>query len=72
MQTSSHSRDDMKTFWKKNREDVVGGSSIVFTRKTPVDETFIRKSTNLFKSIVAIEASQLYTYSMCQHMSTGL
>ena len=27
--------------------DVVGGPSIVFTRKSVVDETFIRKSTNL-------------------------
>ena len=32
---------------EKNREDVVGGPSIVFTRKAVVDETFIRKSTNV-------------------------
>ena len=54
------------------REDIVGGPFIVFTRKAVVDETFIRKSTNLNKSIVGIDASQLYTYSMCQPMMTSL
>ena len=57
---------------EKIREDVVGGPSIVFTRKAVVDETFIRKSTNLCKSIVGIDASKLYPYSMCQPMPTGL
>ena len=57
---------------EKIREYVVGGSSIVFTRKVVVDETFIRKSTNLCKSIVGIDACQLYPYSMCQAMPTGL
>ena len=54
------------------RDDVVGGPSIVFTRKVVVDETFIPKSTNICKSIVGIDASQLYPYSMCQPMPTGL
>ena len=57
---------------EKIREDVVGGPSIVFTRKAFVDETFIRKSTNICKSIVGIDASQLYPYSMCQPVPTGL
>ena len=61
-----------KDLLEKFREDVVGGPSIVFTRKAVVDETFIRKSTNLCKSIVGIDASQLYTYSMCQPMPTDL
>ena len=56
----------------KIREDVVGGPSIVFTRKAVVDETFIRKSANKCKSIVGIDASQLYPYSMCQPMPNGL
>ena len=56
----------------KIREDVVGGPFIVFTRKAVVGETFIRKSTNVCKSIVGIDASQLYPYSMCQPMPTGL
>ena len=47
---------------EKIREDVVGGPSIVFTRKAVVDETFIRKSTNVSKSIVGNDASQLYPY----------
>ena len=50
---------------------MVGGLSIDFTRKAVVDETFIRKSSNLYKSIVGIDASQLYPYSMCQPMPTG-
>ena len=43
---------------EKTREDVVGGPSIVFTRKAVVDENFIRTSTNLCKSIVCIDATQ--------------
>ena len=61
-----------KYLLEKTREDVVGVPSIVFTRKAVVDETFIRKSTNLCKSIVGIGASQLYPYSMCQPMPTGI
>ena len=57
---------------QKIREDMVGGPSIVFTRKAVVDETFIRNSGNFCKSIVGIDASQLYPYSMCQPMPTGL
>ena len=44
---------------EKIREDVVGGPSVVFARTTVVDETFFRKSTNLFKSIVGIDPSHL-------------
>ena len=57
---------------EKIRYDVVGGPSIVFTRKAVVDETFIRKSTNICKSIVGIDAIQLYPYSICQPMPTSL
>ena len=57
---------------EKIRDDVVGGPSIVFTRKAVVDETFIPKSTNICISIVGIDASQLYHYPMCQPMPTGL
>ena len=61
-----------KDLLEKIREDMVGGPSIVFTRKAVVDETFIRISSNLCKSIVGIDASQLYPYSMRQPMPTGL
>ena len=61
-----------KDLLEKIREDVIGGPSIIFTRKAVVDETFIRKSKNLCKSIVGIDASRLYPYSMCQTMLTGL
>ena len=57
---------------EKRQEDVVGGTSILFTRKAVVDETFIRKSANICKSFVGIDASQLYPDSMCQLMPTGL
>ena len=61
-----------KDLLQKIREDMVGGPSIVFTPKAVVDETFIRNSGNICKSIVGIDASQLYPYSMCQPMPTGL
>ena len=61
-----------KDLLHKIREDIVGGPPIVFTRKAMVDETFIRNSGNICKSIVGIDASQLYPYSMCQPMPTGL
>ena len=61
-----------KDLLEKIREDMVGGPSIVFIRKAVVDQTFFRKSTNLCKSIVGIDASQLYPYSMIQPMPTGL
>ena len=61
-----------KDLLEKTPEDKAGGPSIVFTRKAVVDETFIRKSANLCKSIVGIDASQLYPHSMCQPMPTGL
>ena len=61
-----------KDLLEKIREDLVGGPNFAFTRKAVVDETFIRKSSNLCKSIVGIYASQLCPYSMCQPMPTGL
>ena len=61
-----------KDLLQKIRDDMVSGPSIVFTRKALVDETFIRNSKNDCKSIVGIDASQLYPYSMCQPMPTGL
>ena len=64
--------DTDKDLLQKIREDMVGGTSIVFTRKAVVDETFIRNSGIICKSIVGIDASQLYPYSMCQPMPTGL
>ena len=64
--------DSNKDLLEKIPEDMVGGNSLVFTRKAVVDETFILKSTNVCKSIVGIDASQLYPYSMGQPMPTGL
>ena len=57
---------------EKIREDVTGGSSNVFTRKAVANESFFLKSKQLCKSTVGIDGSQLYPYSMCQDMPTGL
>ena len=57
---------------QKIREDMVGGASIVFTREAVVDETFIRNPRKNCKSFVGIDANQLYPYSKCQPMPTGL
>ena len=51
---------------------MTGGPSIVFTRKAIVDQTYIRNTENICKSIVGIGAIQLYPFSMCQEMPTGL
>ena len=61
-----------KDLCEKIRENMTGGTSIVFTRKAVVDEIYIRNSSNNCKSIVGIDASQLYPFSMCQDMPTGL
>ena len=61
-----------KDLLQKIREDMVGGPSIVFTRKARVDETFLRSSRKNYISFVSIDASQLYPFSMCQIMPTGL
>ena len=53
---------------EKVRKDMLSVPSVVFTRKAVVDETFIRESSNLCKSIVGNDTSQLYPYSMCQPM----
>ena len=51
---------------------MVGGPSIVFTCKAVVNKTFNRKSTKLCKPNVGIDARQLYPYSICQPVPTGL
>ena len=61
-----------KGLHEKIRSEMTGGPSIVFTRKAVVDKTFIRRSNNICKAIVGIDASQLYPFSMCQAMPTGL
>ena len=61
-----------KDWLKKICENMVGGPCIFFLRKAVVDETIIHKSTILCKLIVGIDASQLFSYSICQPMLTGL
>ena len=57
---------------EKILENMVGGPTIAFTGKAVVDEIFVRKSSNFCKSIVGIDANQLYPYSVCQPMPRGL
>ena len=63
--------DGDKDWLSKVREDVPAGPSLVFTRKTDVDETHISKSTKICKSVIGLDASQFYPYSRCQSMPTG-
>ena len=61
-----------KDLHDKIREDMTGGPSILFTRKAVVDQTYIRNTENICKSIMGIDSSQLYPFSMCQEVPTGL
>ena len=61
-----------KNLCEKIRKDMTGGPSIVFTQKAVVDQTYFRNSSNICKTIVGIDASQLYPFSVCQEMPTGL
>ena len=58
--------------FQKIRGGVVGGASIVFTLKAIVYENFTRKSAKVCKSILGIDASQLYPYSLCQPIPSRL
>ena len=51
---------------------MTGGPSIAFARKAVVDEILIRNSSNVCKSIVGMDASQVYPFSKCQDKPTGL
>ena len=51
---------------------MLGGPSKVFTRKAVVDKTHLYKFTNVCNSINGIDASQHYSYSMCEPMRTEL
>ena len=61
-----------KDLHEKIRNELTGGPSIVFTRKGAVNKTFIGRSNNIFRAIVGIDASQLYPFSVCKAMPTGL
>ena len=71
-ETSYSFSESDRDLCEKIREDMTGGPYIVFTRKAVVDKTVIRDSSKVCKLIVGIDASQLYPYSMCQDMPTGL
>ena len=60
-----------KDFCEKITDGMTGDPSIVFTRKALVDQTYIRNSSNVCKTIVGNDAIQLYPFSICQEMPTG-
>ena len=64
--------DSDKDLLEKKRDVMVGGPSIIFTRKAVVGATLLRRSTNWCKSIVGIDTSQLYPFSMYQAMPSSL
>ena len=72
MSSFTRSRKETRICFEKIGEDMVGGPSIVFTRKTVVGQTRTRSSSNTCKSIVGIDASHIYSFAMCQPMPTGL
>ena len=54
----------------KTREHMTGGPSIFCRRKADVVQSCIRNSSNVCKTIVRIDASQLHHFSMCQEIPT--
>ena len=64
--------EDDRDFCEKTREVMTGWTSLEYNRKAVLDDFFIGDSPNTCKSIVGNDASQLYPFSMCEDMSTGL
>ena len=64
--------ESYKDLHEKIREDLTGGPFNVLSRKAVVEQTYITNSGNICKSIVDIDASQLYPFSVCQQMPTGV
>ena len=50
---------------------MTGGPSTVFTRNAVVEQTYVRNSSDVCKTVVGVDASQIYAFSMCQEMPTG-
>ena len=47
-------------------------TSVFTSQQTVVDQIYIRNSENICKTIVSIDARQIYSFSMSQEMPTGL
>ena len=63
---------ERKIFWRKFEKMLLMVHLPFLHVKAVVGETLFGNSTNNCQSIDAIDASQLYSYSMCQPMPTGL
>ena len=77
LQKSTHeksirSRKDKKFFSEKNDKMLLVVYLSFSQEKQLLMKQIFRKSTNLCKFSVGIASSQLYPYSMCQPMPTGL
>ena len=64
--------EEEKKFDDYIREWLTGGPSIIFTRYAKVGSSRIKNSSNICKTIVGIDASQLYPFSMMKDMPTGV
>ena len=67
--TFIRSSKQIKAFCRKSRKT---WWSTGFTRKAVVDNIFVQELTSLNTSIVAVDAGQLYPYTTCELMQTGL
>ena len=61
-----------KSFDDYIREWLTGGLSIIFTRCAKVGSSRIKNRSIMCKTIVGIDASQLYPFSMMKDMPTGV
>ena len=60
-----------RTYGEYIRKRLTGGPSIIFTRYAKVGVTSIKNSSNIYKAIVGIDASQLYPFAMTKELLTG-
>jgi hypothetical protein len=55
----------------KLKNNISGGASVVYTRHHEVDETYIRGTENLCKSVIGFDANALYLWCLAQDMPCG-
>ena len=61
-----------KSFEDYVREWLTGGPSIIFSSFAKVGGSRTKESSKMCKTIVGIDASQLYSFSMMKDMPTGV
>ena len=68
----SHSLTTIKVLWRKSELIWWEVLPLFYTREAVVGETKIRFTDTLCRTIIGIDSSQLYPFSMCQEMPTDL